>query len=116
MQPVTIYHNPKCSTSRNALALLREHGTEPVVVDYLKHPPSRATLRALVVSSGQPALYLVRTKEPLFKELHLDAPGVTDDQLLDALAAHPVLLNRPVVSSPQGTRVGRPIEAVLQIL
>ena len=113
---VTLFHNPKCSTSRNALALIRERGMEPTVVDYLKHPPSRATLQALVASSGQGALYLVRTKEPLFKELHLDAPGVTDDQLLDALAAHPVLLNRPVVQTERGARVGRPIERMLEVL
>lgn len=112
----TLYHNPRCGTSRNVLALLQQHGIEPQVIDYLKNPPDRATLQALAQATGEPALGLVRTKEPLFKELQLDAPGVTDAHLLDAIAAHPILLNRPVVASPQGTKVCRPAEKVLDLL
>lgn len=111
---VTIYHNPKCSTSRNALQLLRERGVEPVVVEYLKMPPTRAELGKLAKSAGARAL--LRTKEPLAKELGLDDPKVSDAQVLDAIAANPILLNRPVVAGPKGTVAARPIEKALEVL
>ena len=116
MPSITIYHNPKCGTSRSALALIRERGIEPEVVEYLKTPPDRATLQALVAATGEGTLALVRAKEPLFTELGLNAPGTTDAQLIDAMLAHPVLMNRPVVVTPRGTRLCRPAERVLEIL
>lgn len=112
----TIYHNPQCSTSRKALALLREHGEEPQVIEYLKDPPDRATLAALIAASGRPVGDFVRRKEALFDELHLGAEGVGDTELLDALAAHPRLLERPIVVTRLGTRLARPLESVLAIL
>ena len=116
MHPITIYHNPRCGTSRNTLALLRERGFEPEVIEYLHTPPSRETLRALIAATGQPKLALVRTKEALFTELGLDAPGVTDAQLVDAMLAHPILINRPIVVTPLGARLCRPAEQVLELL
>ncbi|MFZ2856693.1 arsenate reductase (glutaredoxin) [Acidovorax sp.] len=116
MSTVTIYHNPKCGTSRNTLAMIRNSGVEPEVIEYLKTPPSRETLVSLIAATGQPVINAVRSKETLFTELNLGAPGVTDDQLIDAMLAHPILLNRPIVVTPQGTRLCRPSEAVLDIL
>ena len=116
MPQITIYHNPKCGTSRNTLAMIRNTGAEPEVIEYLKTPPDRATLVALIAATGQPVINTVRTKEALFTELHLDAPGVTDAQLIDAMLAHPVLINRPLVVTPLGTRLCRPSEQVLDIL
>ena len=116
MPQITIYHNPKCGTSRNTLAMIRNSGAEPEVIEYLKTPPDRATLVALIAATGQPVINTVRTKEALFTELHLDAPGVTDAQLIDAMLAHPVLINRPIVVTPLGTRLCRPSEQVLDIL
>ena len=116
MPQITIYHNPKCGTSRNTLAMIRNTGAEPEVIEYLKTPPDRATLIALIAATGQPVINTVRTKEALFTELHLDAPGVTDAQLIDAMLAHPVLINRPIVVTPLGTRLCRPSEQVLDIL
>ena len=116
MPQITIYHNPKCGTSRNTLAMIRNTGAEPEVIEYLKTPPDRATLVALIAATGQPVINAVRTKEALFTELHLDAPGVTDAQLIDAMLAHPVLINRPIVVTPLGTRLCRPSEQVLDIL
>ena len=116
MPQITIYHNPKCGTSRNTLAMIRNTGAEPEVIEYLKTPPDRATLVALIAATGQPVINTVRTKEALFTELHLDAPGVTDAQLIDAMLAHPVLINRPIVVTPLGTRLCRPSEQVLDIL
>ncbi|MFT4102851.1 MAG: arsenate reductase (glutaredoxin) [Burkholderiaceae bacterium] len=113
---VTIYHNPRCSTSRNALALLRERGIEPTVIDYLKTPPTRATLKSLIGRMGVPVREVVRSKEALFQELGLDDAAVTDAQLLDAMAAHPILINRPIVVTPKGARLGRPIEKILEVL
>lgn len=113
---VTIYHNPQCGTSRNTLALLRERGIAPKVVEYLKTPPDRATLERLVADSGQPLSDFLRSKEALYAELGLDASGVTDAQRLDAVAAHPKLLQRPIVVTPRGVRVCRPVERVLEIL
>ena len=116
MPRITIYHNPQCGTSRNTLAMIRNSGAEPEVIEYLKTPPDRATLLALIAATGQPVINAVRTKEALFTELHLDAPGVTDAQLIDAMLAHPVLINRPIVVTPLGTRLCRPSEQVLDIL
>lgn len=111
-----IYHNPACGTSRNTLALIRAAGITPVVVEYLRTPPDRETIRALAQATGQPLRALLREKGTPFAELGLGDPDVTDDQLLDAVAAHPVLLNRPVVVTPLGTRLCRPAETVLALL
>lgn len=113
---VTIYHNPRCGTSRNTLAMLRHAGIEPHVIEYLQTPPSRDTLAQLVAAMGTPARDLLRAKEPLCVELGLDDPALSDDALLDAMASHPVLMNRPVVVSPRGTRLCRPSELVLDLL
>jgi arsenate reductase len=113
---VTIYHNPNCGTSRNVLAMILNAGIEPTVIQYLKTPPDRATLRELIARMGVPVREAVRAKEKLYAELGLDAPSTTDDQLLDAMLAHPVLINRPIVATPLGTRLCRPSEAVLDIL
>ena len=116
MSDITIYHNPRCGTSRNTLAMIRNSGEEPVVIEYLKTPPSRDTLVALIAATGQPVIDLVRSKEALFTELNLGAPSVTDGQLIDAMLQHPILINRPIVVTPLGTRLCRPSEAVLDIL
>ncbi|KRC23670.1 arsenate reductase (glutaredoxin) [Acidovorax sp. Root217] len=113
---VTIYHNPRCGTSRSTLALLRERGVEPEVIEYLKTPLDRAALQALVAAMGVPVIDLVRAKEAVFAELKLGEPGVTDAQLIDAMVAHPILMNRPIVATPLGTRLCRPAETVLEIL
>lgn len=112
----TIYHNPACGTSRNTLALLRATGEEPTVVEYLKNPPDRATLKRLAADTGEPLRALLRDKETLMQELGLRDPSLTDDQLVDAMLAHPVLINRPIVVTPLGTRLCRPAEQVLEIL
>lgn len=113
---VVIYHNPDCGTSRNALGLIRNAGIEPHVIEYLKSPPSRALLVQMAARMGIPVRALLRDKEPQCAELGLDGPGVTDDQLLDAMMAHPVLINRPIVISPRGLRLCRPSETVLDLL
>jgi arsenate reductase (glutaredoxin) len=113
---ITIYHNPACGTSRNTLALIRAAGIEPVVIEYLKTPPSRDTVRALAAATGEPLRALIREKGTPFAELGLGDPSLTDDQLLEAIEAHPILLNRPIVVSPKGTRLCRPSEAVLPLL
>lgn len=113
---VVIYHNPGCGTSRNTLALIRHVGIEPHVVEYLKTPPSRAMIVNLVERMGVPLRSLLREKGTPFAELGLGAPDLTDDQLLDAIEAHPVLLNRPIVVSPRGVKLCRPSEAVLDLL
>ncbi|AKC87812.1 arsenate reductase (glutaredoxin) [Pseudoxanthomonas suwonensis] len=111
---VTIWHNPRCSNSRGALQLLRERGIQPVVVDYLAEPPDTATLHQVAADSGLGLRGLVREKEPLFRELGLaDADEAT---LLEAMQKHPVLINRPVVIAPRGTRLCRPPETVLELL
>ena len=116
MTTITIYHNPKCGTSRNTLAMIRNSGVEPEVIEYLKTPPDRATLVALIDDMGEPVINAVRSKEALFSELQLDAPGVSDAQLIDAMLQHPILINRPIVVTPLGTRLCRPSEKVLDIL
>ncbi|MEZ5813013.1 MAG: arsenate reductase (glutaredoxin) [Rhizobiaceae bacterium] len=113
---VTIYHNPRCSTSRNTLAIIREHGIEPEIVEYLKTPPDRDLIVELLAATGLSPRELVRAKQAEFSELGLDDPAVTDDQLIDAMAAHPVLIERPVVVAPKGARLCRPKERVLEIL
>ncbi len=112
----TIYHNPGCGTSRNVLALLRERGIEPAVVEYLKTPPTVAELKDLVQRSGLSVRDFLRTKEKLYAELDLANPKWTDEQLLGFLAVNPVLLNRPVVETPAGVRPCRPAETVLELL
>ena len=113
---ITIYHNPRCGTSRNTLAAIREAGHEPRVVDYLSTPPARADLRAMIAAAGLSVRDAVRSKEALFGELGLDRPDVDDEALLDAMAAHPVLINRPFVVTPKGVRLCRPFELVREIL
>jgi arsenate reductase len=113
---ITIYHNPACGTSRNTLALIRAAGIEPTVIEYLKTPPSRDTIRALAAATGEPLRALIREKGTPYAELGLGDLSLTDDQLLDAIEAHPILLNRPIVVSPKGTRLCRPSEAVLPLL
>lgn len=115
-QDVTIYHNPACGTSRNTLALIRNAGIEPRVIEYLKHPPDRETLTGLVAAMGVPARDVLRQKEAPYAELHLDDPLLGDDALVDAMLAHPILIQRPIVVSPLGTRLCRPSEAVLDLL
>jgi arsenate reductase len=116
MADITIYHNPQCGTSRNTLALIRNSGAEPEVIEYLKTTPSRDTLRQLVAQTGEPVRALMRSKEKLYAELQLDNPALSDEQLLGAMLAHPILINRPIVVTPLGTRLCRPSEAVLDIL
>jgi arsenate reductase len=113
---ITIYHNPACGTSRTTLALIRDSGVEPEVIDYRANPPSRDKLRELIAAAGLSVRGAVREKEKLFLELGLNQPGVTDEQLLDAMLAHPVLINRPFVETPLGVRLCRPSELVLEIL
>ena len=113
----TIYHNPKCGTSRNTLGLIRNTGEEPVIVEYLKTPLSRGELVALLGKLGISARELMRSKEPLCAELGLNDPSVSDDAILDAMAQHPILMNRPVVITSKGAKLCRPeSEVVLDIL
>ena len=113
---ITIYHNPKCGTSRNVLELIRNSGEEPEVIEYLKTPPTKARLAELVAATGQGVRALIREKGTPYAELGLDGPHWTDDQLLDFMVAHPILINRPLVVSPLGVKLCRPSEAVLDIL
>ena len=113
---ITIYHNPRCGTSRNTLGLIRNTGVEPVVVDYLANPPEREALANMIAAAGLTPRDAVRSKEAVFVELGLGDPGVSDEALLDAMVAHPVLINRPFVVTPHGTRLCRPSELVLDIL
>ncbi|MBK3397723.1 MULTISPECIES: arsenate reductase (glutaredoxin) [Methylobacterium] len=113
---VVIYHNPACGTSRNTLAMIRNAGVEPHVVEYLKTPPSRALIKQLLSRAGLSVRDALREKGTPYAELGLANPALTDDQLLDAIDAHPVLLNRPLVVSPKGVRLCRPSEAVLDLL
>ena len=113
---ITIYHNPACGTSRNTLALIRATGTEPQVIEYLKTPPSRAELVTLIERMGITPRDLLRQKGTPYAELGLDDPSLDDDRLVDAMAAHPLLINRPIVRTPLGVRLCRPPETVLEIL
>jgi arsenate reductase len=113
---VTIYHNPKCGTSRNTLALIRHAGIEPAIIEYLKQPPSPAQLAAFAQASGLGVRGLLREKGTPYAELGLDDPKWTDDELLAFMQQHPILINRPIVVTPLGTRLCRPSEAVLEIL
>ena len=113
---ITIYHNPDCGTSRNTLALIRNSGAEPVIVEYLKTPPGRDTLIALIAAMGIPVREILRRKGTPYDELNIEDPAWTDDQLIDFMVAHPILMNRPIVATPLGTRLCRPAEAVLAIL
>lgn len=116
MTHITIYHNPQCGTSRNTLALIRESGAEPTVVEYLKTPPSRDELLALVQRMGGRVRDVLRQKGTPYDELDLGNPKWTDAQLLDFIAQHPILIQRPMVATPLGVRVCRPAETVLEIL
>ena len=116
MTEVTILHNPACGTSRNVLGLIRNSGVEPRVVDYLKTPPARDELASLIRRMGVPVRDVLRGKGTPYDELGLDDPSLTDDRLLDAMVAHPILINRPIVVTPLGVRLCRPSEAVLDIL
>ncbi|MGN6116380.1 MAG: arsenate reductase (glutaredoxin) [Nitrobacter sp.] len=113
---VTIYHNPSCGTSRNTLAMIRQSGEEPVIVEYLKRPPDRARLRALADAMGTTIRGLLREKGTPYVELGLGDPARTDDELLDAIEAHPILIQRPIVETEKGTRICRPSELVLDLL
>jgi arsenate reductase len=113
---ITIYHNPACGTSRNTLALIRNAGVEPTVIEYLKTPPTRAVLQELISSAGLSVREAIRQKGTPYAELGLDDPKLTDEQLLDAMFAHPILINRPFVVTPWGVRLSRPSEIVLDIL
>ncbi|POR51539.1 arsenate reductase [Paraburkholderia eburnea] len=116
MSEVTIYHNPDCGTSRNTLAMIRNAGIEPIVIEYLKAPPSRDRLVELIARAGLTVRGVLRQKGTPYAELRLDKPALTDDQLLDAMMAHPVLINRPFVVTSRGVRLCRPSEVVLEIL
>ncbi|HUN99475.1 MAG TPA: arsenate reductase (glutaredoxin) [Bradyrhizobium sp.] len=113
---VIIYHNPDCGTSRNTLGLIRNAGIEPHIIEYLKTPPRRPLLQQLIARMGIPVRALLREKEAPFHELGLADPGLTDDQLFDAMLAHPILINRPIVVTPDGVRLCRPSERVIDLL
>ncbi|UVC06670.1 arsenate reductase (glutaredoxin) [Rhizobium sp. TH2] len=114
--PVTIYHNPDCGTSRNTLALIRHAGLDPDVIEYLRAPPTRGQLVTIIAAAGLTVREAIREKGTPYAELGLDNPNLTDAQLLDAMLKHPVLINRPFVVTPMGTRLARPSELVLDIL
>ena len=114
--PVTIYHNPKCGTSRNTLAMIRAVGIEPTIIEYLKTPPTRDELVALIQDMGISVRELLRAKENIYSELDLDNAKWSDDELIDQMMAHPILMNRPVVITELGTKLCRPSEVVLSIL
>jgi arsenate reductase len=116
MSSVTIYHNPACGTSRNVLALIRNTGEEPTVIEYMKTPPDRTTLDRLIADMGVPVRDVLRQKGTPYDELGLNDPKWTDDQLIDFMLQHPILMNRPIVVTPIATRLCRPSEVVLDIL
>ncbi|MGY3894954.1 glutaredoxin-dependent arsenate reductase [Aeromonas enterica] len=116
MSAITIYHNPECGTSRNTLALIRNSGVEPTVIHYLETPPSRAQLVALIAAMGMPVRELLRKNVSPYEALALAEDRFSDDELIDAMLAHPILINRPIVVTPLGTRLCRPSELVLDIL
>ncbi|MGE6183168.1 glutaredoxin-dependent arsenate reductase [Aeromonas media] len=113
---ITIYHNPACGTSRNTLALIRNSGVEPAIIHYLETPPNRETLVALIAAMEMPVRGLLRKNVPPFEELGLTEERFSDDELIDAMLAHPILINRPIVVTPLGTKLCRPSEVVLDIL
>ena len=113
---VILYHNPRCGTSRNTLGLIRNSGVEPHIIEYLKTPPTRVLLCQLAARTGMPLRALLRDKEPIFRELGLKDTTLPDDALLDAIEAHPVLLNRPIVVTPKGVKLCRPSELVIELL
>ena len=113
---ITIYHNPDCETSRNTLAMICQSGETPLVIEYLKTPPTRARLQQLIAAMGIPVRSLLREKGTPYHQLGLDDPKWTDDELLDLMLAHPILINRPIVETPKGVRLCRPSERVLDIL
>jgi arsenate reductase (glutaredoxin) len=113
---VIIYHNPDCGTSRNTLGLIRNASIEPHVIEYLKTPPTRALLKQLIDRMGMPVRRALREKGTPFRELGLSDPALTDDQLLDAMMAHPILINRPIVVTPMGVSLCRPSETVIELL
>jgi arsenate reductase len=113
---VTIYHNPSCGTSRNTLAMIRQSGVEPEIIEYLEHPPSRARLIELIKAMGIPARALLREKGTPYAELGLADPKWSDDELIEFMLAHPILINRPIVVTPKGVRLCRPSEKVLDLL
>ena len=113
---VMIYHNPNCGTSHNVLAMIRASGEEPVVIEYLKDPPTRERLLALIAAMGLPARSLLREKGTPYAELGLGDPKWSDDELVDFMMAHPILINRPIVVTPKGVKLCRPSETVLDIL
>ncbi|WP_323891287.1 glutaredoxin-dependent arsenate reductase [Aeromonas caviae] len=116
MSAITIYHNPECGTSRNTLALIRNSGVEPTIIYYLETPPSRDELVALIAAMGMPVRDLLRKNVPPYEALGLAEDRFSDDELIDAMLAHPILINRPIVVTPLGTRLCRPSEVVLDIL
>jgi arsenate reductase (glutaredoxin) len=116
MSNITIFHNPACGTSRNTLALIRNTGVEPEVIEYLKTPPTRDKLLELIAQMAIPVRDVMRRKEKIYDALRLDNPQMGDDALIDAMLAHPIVINRPIVVTPLGTRLCRPSEAVLDIL
>ncbi len=116
MDTITIYHNPACGTSRNVLEMIRNSGAEPTIVEYLKTPPGRARLVELIAAMGVPVRSLLRKKGTPYDELKLDDPKWSDDQLIDFMVEHPILMNRPIVVSSRGTRLCRPSETVLDLL
>ncbi|MDE2318664.1 MAG: arsenate reductase (glutaredoxin) [Rhodospirillales bacterium] len=113
---ITIYHNPDCGTSRNVLGLIRERGEEPIIIEYLKNPPSRMELVNLIQRMGGPVRDLLRRNGTPYDQLRLDNPALSDEELIDAMMAHPILINRPIVVTPLGTKLCRPSETVLGIL
>ena len=113
---IKIYHNPKCGTSRNTLALIQNTGAEPEVIEYLKTPPSKQELKALIKKMGVSVREVIRAKEPLYLELKLDDLSLSDDALLNAMVANPILINRPIVVTALGVKLCRPSELVLDIL
>ncbi|MFM5700504.1 glutaredoxin-dependent arsenate reductase [Aeromonas caviae] len=116
MSAITIYHNPECGTSRNTLELIRNSGVEPTIIHYLETPPSRDELVALIAAMGMPVRDLLRKNVPPYEALGLAEERFSDDELIDAMLAHPILINRPIVVTPLGTRLCRPSEVVLDIL
>lgn len=113
---VTIYHNPACSSSRNALSYIREQGIQPTVIEYLKTPPDRATLKSLLQKMGMKPAQLIRRKGDLYASLGLDNPSLTDEQLIDAMLKHPVLIERPIVVTANGVKLCRPWETVKELV